>query len=251
MKLDALDHPKTFDFAARLEVALPTALGHLELLWAFAGKQASQGNVGKWPDGAIARACYWMGDPAVFIRALHESGFIDADPMHRYVVHDWHVHAPGWVRAKLKKIGLPFLGRALERSSDTSLEPSIQEKCNEEKGSEVSIDAHTRLAELRSIYPPRSGGNPWDKAEKAINARLSEGHTWDQIIDGTRRYAAFCATTGKVRTEFVMQAARFCGPSKPFLEDWTPPASRADVRLASNLDAAADFMRRTDAATGS
>ena len=56
VKLDALDHPKTLDLAARLNVELPTVIGHLELLWAFTGKKASQGGIGKWPDGAIARA---------------------------------------------------------------------------------------------------------------------------------------------------------------------------------------------------
>jgi hypothetical protein len=138
MKLDALDHPKTFDFAARLDVQLPTAIGHLELLWAFTGKQAAQGNIGKWPDGAIARACYWMGDPESFISALVESGFVDADDEHRLVIHDWHEHSPGWVRAKLKKLGIPFISTgegssddpeptseaSLEGSSDGSSEPS-------------------------------------------------------------------------------------------------------------------------------
>jgi len=128
MKLDALDHPKTFDFAARLSVDLPTAIGHLELLWAFTGKQAAQGNIGKWPDGAIARACYWMGRPELFIQALQESGFVDADAMHRLIIHDWHEHAPGWVRAKLKKLGLAFLSLVptKEPSSDGNLEAALE-----------------------------------------------------------------------------------------------------------------------------
>lgn len=109
MKLDALEHPKTYDFAARLGVSRPTALGHLELLWAFVGKQAPQGNVGKWPDGAIARACDWMGDPQCFLQSLLQSGFIDSHPEHRYVIHDWHEHAPRWVRAKLAKLNLAFI----------------------------------------------------------------------------------------------------------------------------------------------
>jgi hypothetical protein len=114
MKLDALDHPKTFDFAARLGVELPTALGHLELLWAFTGKQSPQGDIGKWPDGSIARACYWMGDPAAFMRALQDSGFIDPDPKHRLIVHDWPEHCMRWVRAKLKKLGKNFLYPTVE-----------------------------------------------------------------------------------------------------------------------------------------
>lgn len=151
VKLDALDHPKTFDFAARLGVELPTALGHLELLWAFTGKQAAQGNIGKWPDGAIARACYWMGRPELFIQALLEAGFIEADDEHRFTVHDWREHAPGWVRAKLKKLGLDFIPSAastLEPSSEPSSEPSLEAstkgregKSSEEKPREESAPA--------------------------------------------------------------------------------------------------------------
>lgn len=109
MKLDALDHPKTLDFAARLGVELPTAIGHLELLWAFTAQKSPQGNIGKWPDGAIARACYWNGDPAKFVAALKDSKFVDTDQTHRLLIHDWHEHAPRWVRAKLSGAKLQFL----------------------------------------------------------------------------------------------------------------------------------------------
>lgn len=109
MKLEALDHPKTMDLAARLNVELPTAIGYLELLWAFTGKKAPQGNIGKWPDGAIARACYWMGRPEVFTQALCDSGFADHDNAHRITIHDWHEHAPRWVRSKLSTLKLAFV----------------------------------------------------------------------------------------------------------------------------------------------
>lgn len=141
MKLEGLDHPKTMDLAARLQVELPTAIGYLELLWAFAGKKAAQGNIGKWPDGAIARACYWMGRPELFTQALLDAGFIEADNEHRFTVHDWREHAPGWVRAKLKKLGLDFipsLEGSLEPTSELSSEPSLEPstKGREGKGSE-------------------------------------------------------------------------------------------------------------------
>lgn len=109
MKLDALDHPKTHHFASLLDVSRPTVIGHLELLWAFTGKNAPQGNIGKWPNGAIARACDWMGDPDKFVAALIGAKLADADPQHRVIVHDWHEHAPGWVRAKLKGLKLAFV----------------------------------------------------------------------------------------------------------------------------------------------
>ena len=99
---------------------------------------------------------------------------------------------------------------------------------------------------FKSLYPRRAGSQPWPRALKSAKARIQEGSTWSEIHDGARRYAEFCRVTGKVGTEFVQQAATFLGPAKPFLEPWNPPATKADIRLASNLDAADEFMRRTE-----
>ncbi len=124
MKLEALDHPKTLDLASRLNVELPTVIGHLELLWAFAGKKAPQGNIGKWPDGAIARACYWMGQPDFFVGALCDSGFVDRDAASRLVIHDWQEHAPRWVKLKLTNLGLGFI-ESIGPTSEHPIEPAI------------------------------------------------------------------------------------------------------------------------------
>lgn len=146
MKLDALDHPKTLDFAARMSVELPTAIGYLELLWAFTGKKAPQGNIGKWPDGAISRACFWMGPPETFITALLDAGFLDADQEHRFTIHDWPEHAPRWVKSKLKSLGLSFVrdvsgdtagDNAEDDDEDTGCDASGDTKGREGKGSEV------------------------------------------------------------------------------------------------------------------
>jgi hypothetical protein len=139
MKLDALDHPKTLDLSARLNISLPTAIGHLELLWAWTGKKAAQGNIGKWPDGAIARACFYDGDPAVFIAALVDCRFLDAHPEHRLTVHDWPDHAPRWVKSKLSTEGLVFISVATSPVAvgDVSGDTSTDSKGRVVKGSEV------------------------------------------------------------------------------------------------------------------
>jgi hypothetical protein len=97
----------------------------LELLWAFTGKKSPRGDVGKWPDGAIARACYWMGSPEAFISALRESGFIDADDTHRLIVHDWTDHAPRWVKAKLKSMGADFVTATTDPVVPTAVETVV------------------------------------------------------------------------------------------------------------------------------
>lgn len=172
MKLDALDHPKTLDFAARLDVSRPTAIGHLELLWAFTGKQSAQGNIGKWPDGAIARACDWMGPPEAFINALVDSGFLDRDPGFRLTVHDWSHHAPSWVRAKLKKVGLEFveISASSEPSSESTREPTIESSSDPpSETSEASLEpsilakrseAKGRTLRERADSPPVPGLDP-------------------------------------------------------------------------------------------
>jgi hypothetical protein len=104
--------------------------------------------------------------------------------------------------------------------------------------------AEPEFAEFRAMYPERNGNQPWNRAKRAITARLMDGHTWEEILSGTRRYADWCLATGKLNTETVMQAATFCGPEKAFLKPWTPPASKADVRMVSNIDAAAEAKRR-------
>ena len=104
------------------------------------------------------------------------------------------------------------------------------------------------FTDLKLIFPRRAGSQPWDRALKAIHARLREGHTWAEILDGARRYAAFVRATGKEHTEGVLQAATFVGPSKHFQNPYELPHTKADTRLTNNLSAAEEFMRRTEVA---
>ncbi len=100
--------------------------------------------------------------------------------------------------------------------------------------------------DFKLAYPNRAGDQGWRKAIKAANARIGEGHTPTEFLEGARRYARFCEGSGKLGTEYVKQAATFLGPDKPFLLPWNAPASRGDNRLNANLSAAQEFMRRTD-----
>lgn len=85
------------------------------------------------------------------------------------------------------------------------------------------------FVELQSIYPSRAGSQRWPDALKAIRARLAEGSTWNEILNGARRYAAFIRATGKERTEYVLQAATFCGKGREYQNLWAPPAEKENV----------------------
>lgn len=164
MKMDGLDHPKTLDFAARLDVILPQAIGHLELLWAFVAQKTPHGNVGKWPDGAIARASQWSGDPTAFVTALCEAGFLDEHPVHRYIVHDWQEHAPRWVASKLSRAKESFCA-----PHNPSAETTPQSK-NPDSSAESTEDSS-------GDYSPDGSADSKPGQAKSSQAKPSEGES--------------------------------------------------------------------------
>ncbi|WP_166671056.1 replication protein [Modicisalibacter xianhensis] len=85
-------------------------------------------------------------------------------------------------------------------------------------------------------YPKRAGSNPKNHAFQAWQARRKEGVPAERMLEGVRRYVAFCNAKGSAHTEFVMQAKRFFGPSLEFDNDWSlptaqPRSTRTDGRM--------------------
>jgi hypothetical protein len=104
----------------------------------------------------------------------------------------------------------------------------------------VSRETLEWFLQFKLEYPERSGDPDWRGAQKAANARIREGHTPEQFIAGARRYAAYCLATD-TEAQYVKQASTFLGPAKPFLLPWTPPASKAERVLESNISAGIAF----------
>ena len=102
---------------------------------------------------------------------------------------------------------------------------------------------------FRSIYPKRLGSQEWRRAAQAANARIREGHTFEDMIEGAKRYALFCEATNKTGSLFVQQAATFLGPSLPFTEPWTLPESTAERWQRRNREtarSAVDLLKGDD-----
>lgn len=87
-----------------------------------------------------------------------------------------------------------------------------------------ALDTEAGFEAAWAIYPKRGGGNSRADALKAWRARRATGETVEAMTAGTARYAAYIRATGKERTEYVMQAARFFGPGQHYRNDWAPPA---------------------------
>ncbi|MDB4875727.1 MAG: hypothetical protein JWM41_2173 [Gemmatimonadetes bacterium] len=89
-----------------------------------------------------------------------------------------------------------------------------------------------------AIYPPRAGNQPKHAAFKAWQARRTAGVTAEDMHAGVERYARFCASTGKLQTEFVMQAKTFFGPD----ERWSEPYDAPTVRAAATSSGKGQMM---------
>lgn len=169
-------------------------------------------------------------------------------------------------RGRRDKLALPWiLSQRLASPSDPSptprgsllgMEGNVREGNGEEHTSaspparkvvsrETKVDPDWWL-DFKLAYPNRAGDQGWRGAQRAANARMSEGYTSEQFIAGAKRYAAYCDAKGDTGTQYVKRAEAFLGPENHFLEPWTPPPSRAEKRLSSNLSAADEFMRRTE-----
>lgn len=103
------------------------------------------------------------------------------------------------------------------------------------------------FAEFKKAYPKRAGAQPWGKALKAINARLKGGFRWPEILAGVERYAKYCEATDRTGTEYVLQAATFCGPDKHFVADWDLPKTKAERRQDKNVDAGLKWLETAGA----
>ncbi len=104
MKRGTPGHPKTLTLADELEIAIPHAVGILEMLWHYTGDYTPRGDIGKVSNKTIARAVGWSGDSEKLIQVLISSGWLDVSADHRLIIHDWPEHAEELVRKRLERM---------------------------------------------------------------------------------------------------------------------------------------------------
>lgn len=126
-----------------------------------------------------------------------------------------------------------------------AVQPTAPQRCNTLQGSGATAIApepssnhqknHHEYAhafeEAWQSYPERAGDDPKLLAYKQWQARVKEGHAEQELIEGARRYAIYIDAKGDTGTQFVMQARKFFGETKPFKSAWKPPrgaSKRAD-----------------------
>lgn len=127
MKRGTIEHPKTLMLQTELGVELLLVVGVLESLWHWVAKYAPRGDIGRYSDAVIAAGIGWRGDAETLVGALTKTGWLDADPEHRLVVHDWHEHADRTVRTHLVRHKWTFCNGAGAFGGDKETPPGSQD----------------------------------------------------------------------------------------------------------------------------
>ena len=86
-------HPKTKRLARALGLKvpqdIPNVVGHLCMFWLWCLDFAADGDVSKWSEDELSDAAGWQGDPAIFVDAMCQTGYLDADDDGGLSVHGW------------------------------------------------------------------------------------------------------------------------------------------------------------------
>ena len=98
-----MGHTKMKRLCRRLDIPLWQAVGLLESLWHLTARETPAGGIGKLPDVDIALAIDYRGDEVEMLNTLLGCGWLDRDPVHRIIVHDWPDHADDAVQMRLAR----------------------------------------------------------------------------------------------------------------------------------------------------
>ena len=83
-----LTHRKTLRLKGLLGIGVAQAVGHLTMLWVWAANNAKNGSLVGLTPTEIAEVSGWAGEPADFLAALVDAGYIDHTP-DGFRLHDW------------------------------------------------------------------------------------------------------------------------------------------------------------------
>jgi hypothetical protein len=160
-------HPKTRKLARLLGVSIPTALGHLHLLWHFALKYAQDGDLARFDCDEIADGCLWEGGGERFTGALIEAGWLDMATDGVTAIHDWDEH--GGKLVNRKEANAARMREARAKQPESTKRPRAT---HVQRTTAARVEPEERRLEEKreeeNIYPPNPpGGGRWRRCGTA------------------------------------------------------------------------------------
>jgi hypothetical protein len=105
------------------------------------------------------------------------------------------------------------------------------------------------FAAIRAAYPAFTGRQDWISAQAHANNRIErDGLAWSDLFSAVERYRAYCDSGGVSGPQFVMTPAKFfSGADKPWMQEWRPPPSKAQVKQDRSVSATMQWLADEEA----
>ena len=151
MKIATTQTLKFKKLQRRLKLPLWQAIGVLEAIWKMTYRNAPGGDIGRLSNEDIAAAIEWEGDADDLIAGLVETGWVDTDPTHRLLIHDWEQECESWHRGHMERYGKSFARPQNQEQNKpcTELESSLMQP-----SATLGTSASLPIPTLPSPSPP-------------------------------------------------------------------------------------------------
>jgi hypothetical protein len=156
-----------------LSLKLWECVGLLEMLWTVTAKNAQAGDIGKYSNEEIAAGIEWERDADELITALVACRWIDEHPEHRLIVHDWHEHAPNYIKGGMSKGGKDFASKK-NASQGTSQAGSLAMS----QGTSLGTSQATTQASSHQVKSSQAKSNQAKSSQ--ANALEADESDWQQ-----------------------------------------------------------------------
>lgn len=193
---DIGDHYKTQKLMRQLNVSCPTAVGLLHLIFHYTVKVSWEfGDLSMHSTKAIARACWWEGDPDLLWKAFHDSGYMESGK-----IHEWEVYARELIyQRKYSKRRRQTAEKQLKKSCLTA-ESFLVAKGSPNQTKPNHTYCPFDFEVIYDQFPSKVGKK---QAEKHFSASVKTSEDYDAIQVALKNYL----NSDRVRRGFVQNAS--------------------------------------------
>lgn len=166
-----------------LPIAYETvAVGLLERLWHTTCNNAPRGDIGSLNNIDIAEMIGWHGDADQIISVLVDIKWIDIHPQFRLTIHDWHEHAPAFIKGNVKRMGGFVTYQAGPSLEDRPIGPALEDRPPTTVVPNLTKPNQTKQEEIPKPLLENSRSNPNPKTPPEFDDNIEA--VWKKIADG-------------------------------------------------------------------
>ena len=219
------------------------AVGLLERLWHATINNAKRGDIGRLTDEQIAEAIGWHMDASELVEAMVAVGWLDRHPDHRLLTHDWHDHAPNFVKANEQKMG-GFLTKLPKSVPPNGATYEVPPDRSDPRGGTIPNQTKPNETQPNETQPDQIQTRPPDEppdrspAARCVRAGKASGKGLDSLEFG-EFYDAYPRRVARKNA-----AKAYAGAVKELVaKGRSPPEAHAFLLAAAREFAAAEICK--------